>query len=81
MGWIGVILAGGLAGWIAEKIMKFDTGLIMNIVLGICGAILMNFLLGSLMGVVFAGFIGQMIMGIAGACVLIYGYRMIKARG
>ena len=81
MGWIGVIIAGGLAGWIAEKIMKFDTGLLMNIALGIGGAIVMNFILGSLMGIVFAGFIGQIILGIIGACILIYGYRMIKARG
>ena len=34
-GWIMTVVLGGLAGWIAEKVMKFDTGLIMNIVLGI----------------------------------------------
>jgi hypothetical protein len=45
-GWIMTIILGGLAGWIAEKVMKFDTGLIMNIVLGIVGAIVGNFLLG-----------------------------------
>ena len=38
-GWIIMtIVLGGLAGWIAEKVMKFDTGLIMNIVLGVVGA-------------------------------------------
>ena len=32
-GWIMSIIIGALAGWIAEKVMKFDTGLLMNIVL------------------------------------------------
>ena len=44
-GWIMTIILGGLAGWIAEKVMNFDTGLIMNIVLGIVGALLGNWLL------------------------------------
>lgn len=35
IGWIMTIILGALAGWIAEKVMKFDTGLLMNIVLGI----------------------------------------------
>ena len=26
-GWIMTIILGGLAGWIAEKVMNFDTGL------------------------------------------------------
>ena len=47
-GWIMTIIIGALAGWIAEKVMKFDTGLLMNIVLGIAGAIVGNFLLGLL---------------------------------
>ena len=46
IGWLMTIILGGLAGWIAEKIMKFDTGLLMNIVLGIVGAVVGNFLLG-----------------------------------
>jgi uncharacterized membrane protein YeaQ/YmgE (transglycosylase-associated protein family) len=73
------IIIGGLAGWIAEKVMKFDTGLIMNIVLGIVGAVVGNFLLG-LLGIGLGGFIGQLIVAVAGACILIFGYRTIKGR-
>ncbi|WP_420884522.1 GlsB/YeaQ/YmgE family stress response membrane protein [Taklimakanibacter albus] len=72
------IILGALAGWIAEKVMKFDTGLIMNIVLGIVGALVGNFLLG-LVGVGLGGWLGQLIVAIIGACVLIYVYRLIKA--
>lgn len=73
------IILGGLAGWIAEKVMKFDTGLIMNIILGIVGAIVGNWLLG-LIGIGLGGLIGQLIVAILGACVLIFVYRAIKGR-
>lgn len=78
-GLIMTIILGALAGWIAEKVMKFDTGLIMNIVLGIAGAVLGNFILGAL-GLSFGGLIGQLIVAVAGACVLIFAYRTIKSR-
>jgi uncharacterized membrane protein YeaQ/YmgE (transglycosylase-associated protein family) len=78
-GWIMTIILGALAGWIAEKVMKFDTGLLMNIALGIAGAVVGNFLLG-LLGIGLGGLIGQLVVAVAGACVLIYGYRMIKSR-
>ncbi|MFT3672013.1 GlsB/YeaQ/YmgE family stress response membrane protein [Aestuariivirga sp.] len=73
------IILGGLAGWIAEKVMKFDTGLIMNIILGIVGAIVGNWLLG-LIGIGLGGLIGQLVVAILGACVLIFVYRAIKGR-
>ena len=78
-GLIMTIVLGALAGWIAEKVMKFDTGLLMNIVLGVAGAILGNLILRAL-GLSFGGLIGQLIVAVAGACVLIYVYRMIKSR-
>ena len=82
MGWLGAIVAGGIAGFIAEKIMKFDVGLLMNIVLGIAGALVVNIILNALGVPLFGpGFINYLIKGIIGACILIYGYRMIKARG
>ena len=82
MNWIITIIAGGLAGFIAEKIMKFDTGLVMNVVLGIAGAIVMNLLLDLLGVPLFGpGFVNYVIKAIIGACILIYGYRMIKGRG
>lgn len=37
VGWILAIILGGLAGWIAEKIMHSNMGLLMNIILGIVG--------------------------------------------
>ena len=79
-GWIMTIILGGLAGWIAEKVRNFDTGLIMNIILGIVGAILGNFLLMTVLGFTIGGLIGQLAIAIGGACLLIFGYRLIKSR-
>lgn len=79
-GWIMTIIIGGLAGWIAEKLMKADHGLITNIVLGIVGALLLNAVLVALMGSTLGGFVGQLIVAVIGACILIYGYRVIRGR-
>uniref|UniRef100_UPI0024901F10 GlsB/YeaQ/YmgE family stress response membrane protein n=1 Tax=Roseobacter litoralis TaxID=42443 RepID=UPI0024901F10 len=72
IGWIGSLIIGALAGWIAEKIMKSDQGLLMNIVLGIIGALVLNTLLFAIIGTTLGGWIGQLIVAAAGACVLIY---------
>jgi uncharacterized membrane protein YeaQ/YmgE (transglycosylase-associated protein family) len=74
------IVIGALAGWIAEKVMKFDTGLIMNIVLGIVGALIGNLTLSALFGATLGGFFGQLIVAIVGACILIWVYRLFKNR-
>ena len=44
VGWIGTLFIGALAGWIAEKVMKADHGLIMNIIVGIIGSFIGAFL-------------------------------------
>ncbi len=77
VGWFLAIIAGAIAGWVAEQIMKSKMGLIMNILLGIVGAIIGNAILAAL-GLGFAGFIGQILVGIGGACLLIFLWRLIK---
>ena len=77
VGWLAAIIIGGLAGWIASMIMKADTGLVLNIVLGIVGAVVANFLLGLLVDAETWGWIGSLIAGIIGACILIWGYRAV----
>lgn len=79
LGWLGAIIVGALAGWIAEKIMKSDHGLLLNIILGIVGAIIANALFG-MVGVAFGGIIGNLIAGVVGACILIWLGRLIRRR-
>jgi uncharacterized membrane protein YeaQ/YmgE (transglycosylase-associated protein family) len=78
LGWIAAIIVGALAGWIAEKLMKADHGLLTNIVLGILGALVLNFILMALVGATLGGWIGQLIIGVVGACILIGGYRALR---
>lgn len=78
LGWIAAIIVGGLAGWIAEKIMKANHGLLTNIFLGVIGALALNAVLMAVLGSTLGGWIGQLVVGIAGACILIWGYRKIK---
>ncbi|MSU88247.1 GlsB/YeaQ/YmgE family stress response membrane protein [Rhodobacteraceae bacterium 2CG4] len=80
IGWIGAIIIGGLAGWVAEKVMNADHGLLTNILLGIAGALVLNAILGLLLGGTLGGWIGQFIVALVGAILLIWGWRMLRAR-
>ncbi len=77
IGWIAAIIIGGLAGLAAQYLMKSQTGVLLNIILGIIGAALASFLFG-LLGVNFAGWLGYLISGFIGACILIWIGRKIK---
>jgi uncharacterized membrane protein YeaQ/YmgE (transglycosylase-associated protein family) len=77
IGWIAAIVIGGIAGWLAEMLMKSNMGVLMNILLGIVGAIVANFIL-SLFGVVLGGWLGYLIAGFIGACILIAVARMVR---
>lgn len=77
VGIITAIIVGALAGWIAEKVMKSNMGLLANIGLGIAGALIANILLG-LFGIALGGVIGYLIAGILGACLLIFIARKVR---
>ena len=83
MGWLAAIIVGGIAGWLAEKFMKSNMGLLLNIVLGIVGAVLFNFIFGSVLGLYAAGAgfnFGYLIAGFIGACILIAIVRAVRGR-
>ena len=72
LAWIIYIIIGALAGWLAGVIMKGGgSGLIRNLILGSVGSILGGWLLG-LLGIHFAGEIGQFITAVIGAIVVIW---------
>ncbi|PCH46950.1 MAG: GlsB/YeaQ/YmgE family stress response membrane protein [Hyphomicrobiales bacterium] len=81
MGWIMTIILGGIAGFIAEKIMKADMGMLANIGIGILGAVVMNFILNVLGVNIGGGLLISAITAIAGACLLIFVYRAVRSRG
>lgn len=75
MGLLLTLLLGGIAGWLASLVTNRDAeqGLLMNIVVGIIGAILANWVLAPIFGIraeldfSLAGFL----MSVAGAVVLL----------
>ena len=77
VGWIAAIIIGGVAGWLAEQSMKSDTGLVMNIVLGIIGAAVASAIF-SFFGINLGGWIGYLIAGFVGACFLIWIVRTVR---
>ncbi|MBO9455267.1 GlsB/YeaQ/YmgE family stress response membrane protein [Paracoccus sp. R12_1] len=79
-GWILSIILGAIAGWIAEKIMKSDHGLLMNIILGIVGALVGNWLFRLILGGTAGGAIGQLVVAVIGACILIWLGRLIRSK-
>ena len=72
------IVVGLIAGWAAGKIMTGGGyGTMMDIVLGIVGAVIGGWLLGAL-GIHAGGLIGTIIVAIVGAIFLIWLSRLLK---
>ena len=84
VGWIGTLFIGAIAGIIADKVMKSNHGLLMNIVIGIVGSYIGAFLanaLGIQLGEIFSGwFWGNLIVAAIGAVVLIWALRLVRGR-
>lgn len=75
VGWLGAIIIGAFAGWLAEKVMGSNQGLLTNIILGVIGAIIANAIF-AMLGIVLFGWLGYLIAGFAGACLLIWVSRL-----
>lgn len=78
-GWIGAIILGGLAGWVASMIMRTDEsmGLFLNIIVGIIGAVIGNIVFGLLGGSGTNGFsLWSFIVALIGAIILLFIVRL-----
>jgi uncharacterized membrane protein YeaQ/YmgE (transglycosylase-associated protein family) len=84
VGWLGTLFVGGLAGWIAEKVTGSSMGLLMNIVVGIIGAYIGGFAanaLGLKLGEIFQGwFVGNLLVSVFGAVLLVAVMKILKGR-
>ncbi len=70
--WIGWIIVGGIAGWLAGNLMKGGGfGVIVNVLLGIVGSVIGGWLFGLLGITVVSGFIGSLASATVGAIVLL----------
>ena len=78
MTWIIIIIVGGILGWLASIVMRTDAqqGIILNIVVGIIGAMLGGWLLAPLFG---TATINQNDFSIAGLLVSLLGAVILLA--
>ena len=82
-GFLGWIILGGIAGWIASKIMKTDAqmGIVLNIVVGIVGGLLGGWILSAFgVDVASGGLIFSMLTAIVGAVILLWLVGLVTGR-
>ena len=79
MGIILWIIFGALVGWIASAIMKTNDGVLMDIVIGIVGAVLGGWIMSLLGQGGVSGFnLYSFLVALLGACVLIAIVRALR---
>jgi uncharacterized membrane protein YeaQ/YmgE (transglycosylase-associated protein family) len=80
VGWVGAIIIGGIAGWIAERVTNSDMGIIANVLLGIVGALFLNAVLRLVNIVPPEGWVAQLVVAAIGAILLIWLWRALRGR-
>ncbi len=72
VGIIGAIIIGIAAGWIAEKVMGRNHGLITNLIVGVVGAFLGSFVATMLGFSPGAGIVPSLLIATVGAILLLF---------
>ncbi|MCB1288198.1 MAG: GlsB/YeaQ/YmgE family stress response membrane protein [Mycobacterium sp.] len=73
VGWISYIIIGALAGWIAGKLVRGGgSGLLMNIVIGVIGALIGGFLLSFFLNTAAGGWWFTLFAAILGSVILLW---------
>ena len=79
VGWIGYIIIGAIAGWLAGKIVKGGgAGLLMNIVVGVIGALLGGFLLSFFLDTAAGGWWFTLFTAVLGSVILLWGLGKVR---
>ena len=78
LGLTGSLIVGGLAGWVASSAMGARTGLLLNVVLGIVGAVVANAVLQYIGIYAERTWLPQLVVGAVGASLLIGIARMLR---
>ncbi len=76
VGWIGYIVIGAIAGWIAGMAMKTKYGLLTDVVVGVVGALIGGFLLSFVVDTASGGWWFTLFTAILGAIILLWLLRL-----
>jgi uncharacterized membrane protein YeaQ/YmgE (transglycosylase-associated protein family) len=77
VGFIGMLIIGIIAGYIAEKATASDHGLLTNLLVGIAGSFVGGNL-ATLLNVEFYGWLGNLIVASIGAILILWIWRAIR---
>ncbi|UVO13228.1 GlsB/YeaQ/YmgE family stress response membrane protein [Mycobacterium sp. SVM_VP21] len=77
VGWIGYIVIGAIAGWIAGMAMKTKYGLLADVVVGVVGALIGGFLLSFVVDTASGGWWFTLFTAILGAIILLWLLRLV----
>ena len=80
MGLIVWLVVGGVVGWLASLIMRTDAqqGILLNIIVGIVGAVIAGFLLGGQASINAAISVQSVLFSLLGAVVLLAVVKLIR---
>ena len=79
VGFIGKLIIGVLAGWIAEKVTSSDHGLLTNLLVGIAGSFVGG-TLANVLRIEFHGWLGNLIVASIGAVLVLWLWRSLRGQ-
>ena len=79
MQFIVYLIIGGIAGWLAGKIMSgHGYGPIVDVILGVGGGLLGGWIISAVLGIQTSGLIASFIVALIGACILVALLHLIR---
>jgi uncharacterized membrane protein YeaQ/YmgE (transglycosylase-associated protein family) len=79
VGFLAALVIGILAGWIAEKVMARNHGLITNLIVGVVGSFIGAFLAQAL-DITYSGFWASLLVSALGAILLLFIVGLFRGR-
>lgn len=80
MGFFATIIVGIIAGWLAEKAMKYDMPVWQNLIVGLLGGALGSAVLGIIGYDTTGGIIAGILVAFAGACLILFVWKKIREK-
>jgi len=78
VGWIGYIIIGAIAGWIAKHLLHVKEGFFVTVLVGIAGALIGGFLLSFFLKTGEGGWWFTLFTAILGSVILLWLFRLVR---
>jgi uncharacterized membrane protein YeaQ/YmgE (transglycosylase-associated protein family) len=75
------LIVGGIAGWLAGRLMSgHGYGPIVDVILGIVGGLVGGWIISTLFGIQATGLVASFIVSLIGACILVAIIHLVRRR-